>query len=128
MRRFALVLAAFLMLLTVFLSGQDRVTCNYIVKEVSFENSAGLTVDQLTALRKLVIGQRYDPDNAMFIGERVYDQLRLWGYCKAKVYDPDKFRVLDADIQPSPIAVVVDFELTDSDANARNGSAVKMKR
>ena len=116
-----------MMFLSVSLSGQDKVTCNYVVKEVSFENPAGLTVDQLTALRKLVIGQCYKPANAMYIGERVYDQLRLWGYCKAKVYDPDKFRVLDADIQPSPIAVVVDFQLTDSDTNARNESTVKMK-
>ena len=122
MRRFAWVFAAFLTFLTLPLNGQDKVACNYLVKEVSFENPAGLTVDQLTTLRKLVIGQCYEP---MIVSERVYDQLRLWGYCKATVYDPDNFRVLDPNLQPSPIAVVVDFRLTASDTHARNESATK---
>ena len=102
---------------------QDKVACNDIVKEVSFENSAGLAVNQLTTLRKLVIGRCYDP---MSISERVYDQLRLWGYCKATVHDPDNFRVLDSNLRPSPIAVVVDFQLTASDTHGRNESAAKM--
>jgi hypothetical protein len=124
-----LVFAAFLTFLTLPLIGQDqdKVACNYIVKEVSFENSTGLTVDQLTTLRKLVIGQCYEPANAMFISGRVYDQLRLWGYCKARVDDPNKFHVLDPNLQPSPIAVVVDFQLTASDTHGRNESAAKMK-
>jgi len=90
-----------------------------VVKEVSFENRAGLTADQLSTLRKLVIGRCYHPANAMFISERMYEQLRLWGYCEATVYDPNRFRVLDPSPQPSPIAVVVDFRLTGTDAHPK---------
>lgn len=119
MRRFALLLAVFLSVSVLPSNSQDNDACSYVVKEVSFENRAGLTADQLSTLRKLVIGRCYHPDNAMFISERIYEQLRLWGYCEATVYDPDRFRVLDPSPQSSPIAVVVDFRLTGTGAHPK---------
>jgi hypothetical protein len=114
MRRFAVLVAVFLAASIHPSISQDNGGCNYVVKEVSFENPAGLTADQLATLRKLVTGRCYDPGNGIFISDGVYDQLRIWGYRKATVYDPNNVRVLDASLHPSPIAVVVDFRLGDS--------------
>ena len=119
MRRFAAYLAVFLVASMLSLNSQDKGACSYVVKEVSFENSTGLTTDQLATLKKLVIGRCYDPGNGIFFSDGVYEQLRLWGYRKATVYDPNKFHVLDSSLHPSPIAVVVDFRLVCSDAQTK---------
>jgi hypothetical protein len=119
MRRCALFVALLLGASIVPLNSQNNSTCRYVVREVSFEEPAGLTADQVATLRKLVIGRCYDPATGMFISDGIYDQLRLWGYGKATVYDPNNFHVLDPNTHPSPIAVVVDFQLTDSGSAAK---------
>jgi hypothetical protein len=86
-----------------------------VVKDVSFENPSGLTAEQLAQLHALVAGRCYNP---VSISKHVYDQLRLWGYEKATVYDPST-RVLEGDVHPSPIAIAIDFRLRGTDAHPR---------
>jgi len=119
MNQLGLMFALFLVFSTLSVNAQDTQTCTQVVKELSFENPSGRTVEQLTRLRTLVMGRCYDPVKAVFISQYVYDQLRLWGYAKATVYDPNNFRVSDANLHPSPIAIRVDFRLTGSDAHLK---------
>ena len=119
MTRRTLIIAALIAFSCLGGMAQNRNACTYIVKEASFENTKGLTPEQVQKLQALVVGRCYDPANAVFFSQYVYDQLREWGYCKAKVYDPNNFHVLDMSVHPSPIAVVVDFRLTESDAERK---------
>jgi hypothetical protein len=119
MTRLELICAAFLAFSTVCLNSQDKNSCGYVVKDISFENPTGLTVEQLAALRTIVVGRCYDPVKTIYISQYVYDQLRLWGYSKATVYDPNNFRILDASRHPTPIAVALDFRLTGSDGDRK---------
>jgi hypothetical protein len=113
------MLVAFLTVSTVASNGEDQKSaCSYVVNEVSFENTQDLSRSQVETLRSLVVGRCYDPVNAIFFSQYVYEQLRNWGFCKATVYDPNDFRILDPNVHPMPIAVAVDFRLTDSDVTA----------
>ena len=116
MMRLALLLTVFVAFSAPYVAGQDKGPCTYVVKEVSFENTSGLTPDQVEKLRAVVVGRCYDPVQGVYISQYVYDQLREWGYCKPTVYDPNDFRILDRNAHPSPIAVTVDFRLAASDA------------
>ncbi len=98
---------------------QDVRSCTYVVRQVAFENPTGLTAEQLAKLRIVVMGRCYDPVKAVFVSGYVYDQLRLWGYPKATVYEPKRFVVLDQTAHPAPIAVAIDFRLRGSDAHAK---------
>ncbi len=119
MKRTALLFLVFLAFSALPVMGQEQNTCTYIVKEASFENTRGLTPKQVETLRTLVLERCYDPVKAVFFSQYVYDQLREWGYCKATVYDPNDFRILDRNIHPSPIAVTIDFLLTAPDARTK---------
>ncbi len=119
MMRWALLFTVFVAFSAPYLTGQNKDTCTYVVKEVSFENTKGLTSEQVERLRGLVVGRCYDPVESEFISQYVYEQLREWGYCKATVYAPNYFRVLDRNIHPSPIAVAIDFLLTASSAEQK---------
>ena len=111
--RLGLIVAVLLAFSTLSLSGQDKSTCNFVIKKVWFESASGLTSEQLQKLHNLVEGRCYDPAEPSSISNAVFDQLRQWGYRKAKVYDPDKFRVVDQSVHPSLIALVVDFQVND---------------
>jgi hypothetical protein len=109
----------FLAFWTVSLNSQEKKSCDYVVKDVVFENPTGLSVEQLARLRTSVAGRCYDPSNAGSFSQFLYDQLRVWGYSKATVYDPNNFRILYPSLHPTPIAVTMDFRLVGSDASQK---------
>jgi hypothetical protein len=103
------------LMISVPMHAQQTQACAYIVKQVSFEHPSGLTPQQLAKLRTVVIGRCYDPDNASYVSQYVFDQLRAWGFQQATVYDPARFQVLDKNLHPSPISIAIDFRLRGSD-------------
>jgi hypothetical protein len=111
--------AACVSLLSVYAGGQEKVNCPYVVAKVSFEDPSGLTGEQLEKLRTLAMGRCYDPVNAVFFSQYLYEELQEWGCCKPTVYDPNTFQVLDSSIHPSPIAVTLDFRLTTAKADRK---------
>jgi len=81
-----------------------------VVKTVSFENTAGLTLQQKSTLNKLVMDRHFCQADADILSEAVYRQLRKYGYSKAFVQDPI-VRVLDRRVHPSPVSVTINFAL-----------------
>ena len=110
---FALLIMASM---TVTANAQNPQVCTHLVKQVSFENPTGLTAEQLTKLRTVVIDQCYEQGR---ITGYVYDQLQYWGYSKATVYDANNFVIMDSTIHPTPIAVAIDFRLSGSDVHPK---------
>ena len=116
MPRLGRIAAVLLVFPAVYLSGQDKNTCNFVVQKVRFESAGGLTSEQREKLRDLVIGKCYDPTRVGSVGQYVQDQLRQWGYRKVEVYDLEKFQVLDDSVHPSPITLFIDLRVDDPTA------------
>jgi len=116
MPRFGRIAAVLLVFPALYLSGQDKNTCNFVVQKVRFESAGGLTSEQREKLRDLVIGQCYDPVRPGSVGEYIQDQLRRWGYRKVEVYDLEKFQVLDDSVYPSLITLFIDLRVNDPSA------------
>ena len=113
MTRLGVIFTVFVALSAVSSSGQDKNTCDYVVKKVWFESASGLTSEQIQKLHNLIEGRCYDPAQSSSISMAVYDQLRRWGYRQVEVYDPDKFQIVDKSVHPSPITFVIDFRVND---------------
>ena len=117
MKRWAFLLALTVVFTAAYAIGEDDTPCAYVVKQVSFENTNGLTPEQVEVLRTQVLGRCYGDAKSLPISTYVYDQLLEWGYRKASVYEPEGYRVLDVSTHPTPIAFAIDFLLTPSDRN-----------
>lgn len=113
MTRPRLIFAVFLAFYALSLSGQNKNTCDYVVKNVWFESTNGLSSEQLQKLHNLVEGRCYDSVDSVSVSKYVYDQLRQWGYRKVEVYDPAKLQVLDDSVHPALISFVIDFRVND---------------
>jgi hypothetical protein len=87
--------------------------CNAVVREVSLENTKGITSKQVTTLKQLLVGKCFRRENGQELTALVYKQLRNWGYTHATVHDPRRIVVLDHAVQPSPVSIAFDFDLGD---------------
>jgi hypothetical protein len=89
-----------------------------VVRKVSFENTSGLPSTQIAKLNKLLMGRCFSQADGGTLSEAVYHQLRAFGYRKVFVQDAI-IRVLDRNLQPSPVSVTIDFVLTNPDGTKR---------
>jgi hypothetical protein len=99
-------------------SAQSSRACDCVVKEVSLENTIGITAERQASLRTLLIGRCFQWEHGEVLSEPVYNQLRSWGYRRPTVYDPN-ILVLHDDVHPSPVAVTVDFRIGDLDQSTK---------
>ena len=89
-----------------------------IVKNVSFENPVGLTLEQKAKLNELLMARCFYRADGSSLSEAVYRQLLRFGYKGAYVQDPI-VRVLDRSVLPLPVSVTIDFVLTSPDRTGR---------
>jgi|SRR6516162_3621924 hypothetical protein len=110
-----LLFSILLFLLSVVGNAQTSSSCDSVVKKVAFEYTTGLSPEQQTSLKKLLIGRCFQRRSPGVLSEAVYKQLLAWGFKQPTVYDPDHghdILVLDETVKPSPVAVTIDFRLT----------------
>lgn len=89
-----------------------------VVKNVSFEDTSGLSSAQIAKLNKLLTGRCFYSTDGGTLSEAVYHQLRAFGHPDVYVQDAI-VRVLDRSRQPSPVSVIIDFVLVNPDGTKR---------
>lgn len=119
MMRWAVLFTLLFSFFALCATGEDKSPCTYVIKDVAFENTKGLTSEQVEKLRAQIVGRCYDPAMSAPVSTYVYDQLREWGYREASVYEPSGFRIEDQSMHPAPISFAIDFRLSGFDTRRK---------
>lgn len=89
-----------------------------VVKNVSFEDTSGLSSAQIAKLNKLLMDRCFYRADGGTLSEAVDRQLQAFGYRNINVQDAI-VRVLDRSRQPYPVSVTIDFVLVNPDGTKR---------